>query len=134
MAAITVTPANVAIAAANATVRTVQVGEAVTQAEPLYLKADGKYWLADSDASAETAAAVCIALTPASTDGYVSALFLGQINLGATLVAGTIYCVGATAGEIVPLADVSSAYLTILGPAISTSVLDFKPQATGVSI
>ena len=134
MAILSQTAANVGIGSLTATLRPVTVGEAVTQGMPGYRNAtDGKYYKADANDTAAKAEVVCIFLTPASTDGHAVALLLGLVNLGATLAVGTAYYLSNTAGAIQLASDlVSSDYVTYLGTAKTTALLDFNPQASGV--
>ena len=131
MADLTITAANVALSGSTAgtgpTVK--QVGEAVTQGQPCYLNtSDGLYYKADSNASATTAEATVIAMTPASSSGY--AIFAGPgmiVNLGATLTVGTTYVVSATAGGICPIADLTTGdYTCIIGTAETASKLTLQ--------
>ncbi len=140
MAAITTTAANVAVGASSTKTRTVQAGEAITQGQPVYLNTDGKYYRADNNLSAAAAKAVGIAITPAATNGYFVMSVPSDtngtslVNLGATLVVGETYCVGATAGQIVPIGDLASGnYVCILGVAYSTSLLDHQIIYSGVA-
>jgi hypothetical protein len=126
MANLSQTPANVAMAGPGR-VRVVQVGEGVTQGQPGYLlTSDSKYYQADANASATTARAVGIFLTPAATNGYaVFAEGAGlTINLGATLVVGETYCVSNTKGAIAPIADLTTGdFPCIIGTAATVSSL-----------
>ncbi len=136
MTAITQTPANVGIGSASTRTRTVQVGAAVTQGMPVYLHTDSKYYKADANASSAAANAVGIAMTPAATDGYILMQegAGGSVNLGATLTVGETYCVGATAGEIVPIGDLASGhYPCILGTATTTALIQTLYSFTGVA-
>jgi hypothetical protein len=137
MANLTQTAANVAIAGVGARVKVVQVGEGVTQGQPAYLNvSDAKYYQADANASATTAQAVGIFLTPASTNGYaVLAEGAGiTINLGATLVVGETYVVSATKGAICPIADLTTGdYPCIIGTAVSTSAIVTSFYFSGVA-
>lgn len=57
----------------------------------------------------------------------------GQVTLGSVLAQGETYIVSRNAGKIAPVADaVASAFTTIIGIAISASVLDVNIQASGV--
>lgn len=133
MADLTQTAANVAIGASTLKTRLVQVGEAVTQGMPLYQStSDSKFYKCDADVLASSVAAG-IALTPASTDGYSSMAVpadspgLALVNLGATLVVGTVYAVSVTTGAICPVADLASGdYITTLGVATTASLLDLR--------
>ena len=126
MADITVTAANVA-ATSNTVTSLVQVGESVTQAQPLYLyTTDNKYYKADADVLA-TSKAAGIALTPASTDGYVLMATDGLVNLGATLTVGQVYVASTTAGGIAPYSDLATGdYVTLLGVATTAALLDLQ--------
>lgn len=131
MADLTITPANVALAGntTGAGPSVVQYGEAVTQGEPLYLNtSDGKYYLADADASATAAEATKLAMTPASADGYGIVAGAGmEVNLGATLTVGTTYVVSATAGGIAPIADLTTGdYTCIIGTAQTASKIKLQ--------
>lgn len=134
MADITVTAANVGVKG-PAQLEVVQVGEAVTQGQPLYkLASDQKYYKADANASAASAAAKGIAMTAASTDGYAILARSGSINLGATLTVGETYFVSATAGGIAPAADVTTGwYPRQLGQAVSASELTLAPSGGTVA-
>lgn len=137
MADLTITAANV-VPAASPTTKT-QVGTygaTITQGMPVYLdSADGKWKIADANASVTTAAAVGIALV-AGSDGQPGLIQTeGDITIGATVAVGTIYVVSATAGKIAPSADgVSGWYTCVLGIAISTTVIRLKILAGGVAI
>ena len=137
MADLTVTVASVAVTSSTAGVEVVQVGEAVTQGEPVYKKAsDNKYWLADADASEEAAGASRLVLTPASTDGYAIVARPGaSVNVGATLTVGERYYASDTPGGIKPSADLTTGdYVTLVGVAETTSSLKLYFSATGVQV
>lgn len=110
-------------------------GEALTQGQAVYVKAsDSKIYKADANATGSAeAAAVGIALNSASAGQPVDYWAEGDINLGATLVTGTIYIVSVNAGGIAPVTDLAStSWVTILCYAISTSVARMLLKATGV--
>ena len=96
--------------------------------------ADSKYKLADSNASAATAAAVGIFVTPGVDTGYGYVATGGSIILvGTTMVVGTVYCVGATPGDIVPISDLTTGdRTTILGTAATATQLDLAIKASGI--
>lgn len=134
MAALTQTAANVGVGSITSPVRSVQVGEAVTQGQPGYRdESDGKYYVGDADNAAKDDVVV-IFLTPASLDGYAVAAFAdSKINLGATLVVGTAYYLLAS-GAIGLHSDIASAdYVTLLGIAETADLLAFNPQASSVA-
>jgi hypothetical protein len=136
MAALSQTAANVGIGSSGTRVRVVQAGENITQGQPVYLNSsDSKHYRTDSNASAASAKAVGIAMSPASTNGF----FImqegagGLVNLGATLAVGETYCVGATAGQINPIGDLTTGdYPCILGTATTTALIQTLYSYTGV--
>jgi hypothetical protein len=134
MADLSITAANVKLKTSTG-VFVLQVGEAVAQGRTLYQRAsDGKYMLGDADVLA-TSLVRYIALTPASTDGYVVAVRDGEIDLGATLTAGATYVASTTPGGIAPIADLASGdFKTILGTARDASTLVLDIAATGIAL
>lgn len=134
MANLTQTAANVAIGARTTKTQTVQVGEAVTQGQPLFRdSSNSKWYQCDANDGISKARCGAIALTAAGADGFALVAIpsgtTGQslVNLGATLVVGQVYCVSATKGAIAPYADLTTGdYVTILGVARSASLLDFQ--------
>lgn len=136
MAALSQTPANVAIGSSGTRVRVVQAGENITQGQPVYLNSsDSKHYRADSNASATTAKAIGIAISPASTNGFfvMQEGAGGLVNLGATLTVGETYCVGPTAGQVNPIGDLTTGdYPCILGTATTTALIQTLYSYTGV--
>lgn len=134
MADISITAANVGIGSATTVTQVVQAGESVTQGQPVYRSTStGKYLRADNNDTLAKSLVEGIAVTAASTDGFFLMVSDGQINLGATLGAGTIYVVSSTVGGIAPAADIATGnYVTILGTASTSSVLDIAIKATGI--
>lgn len=132
MAELTQTPASVA-AGETTFVEVVQVGEAVTQGMPGYkLSTDGKYYKAITT-SAAAADVKGVFLTPASANGY-AVIGSGPVNVGATLTQGVAYYASGTAGKIELSSDIASGeYVTLIGIATSSSVLDVRPIASGVT-
>lgn len=133
MADITVTPADVELqGSANIDVK--QAGETVTRGEAVYLKSDGKYWLADA-AATTTAAVKGIALTSGVADQEIAVVLSGKIDLGATLTVGQVYVLSGNAGKIAPIGDTPSGeYLSILGVATAADELDVDIDNTGVAV
>lgn len=138
MADLTITAANVKTAAtSNGSFTVVQVGEAVTRGQVGYRKAsDGKYYLAKASGTLEESQAAGIFQTPAALNGYAILQKGGDIDPGATLTVAQTYVVSATAGNIAPLADISTTnhYLTILGIASAAGNLPLDINATGVQV
>lgn len=140
MAAITVTPANVNIGDGNVQLEKVIGGEAITQGMPVWRDTTtnpAKMRRADANASALASTAYGIALTACSGDNASFVVMRGSgvlMNLGATLVVGETYCVGATAGQINPIADLTTGdFPFILGQAISTSLIRTVFAGAGVA-
>lgn len=135
MADLTITAANVAVGSQTTRISIVQVGEAITQGQPIYLdSATAKYLKGDANVDAK-AGVDSIALTAAASDGYVVRASSGLINLGATLTVGTIYVLSDTAGGIMPTADLSAGdNVVILGAATTTALLNLDIQVTGAKL
>lgn len=110
-------------------------GGTVAVASPVYKDStDSKYKLGDNNASALTADVKGIAITPGVADGSGYVAIDGSIILvGTTMVVGTTYYLGATAGEIVPEADLATGNrVTRLGTAATTTQLDLSIKSTGI--
>ena len=133
MANLSITAANVGISAATSITSRVQVAEAVTQGQPVYLDSvSQKYYKCDSTTAAK-ALSRGIVLSPSATDGYSLILTQGALIAGATLVVGETYVVSATSGLIAPVGDLSTGnFVTQLGVASTASVLVVDINATGV--
>lgn len=131
MANLSQTAANVGVGS-TAEIARVQVGEAVTQGQPVYQ--DGSlYYQCDANNTAPRAVAKGIVLTPASTNGYAVICTGGLVNLGATLTVGTPYYLSATKGAICPYPDlITGDYVTYLGTATTAALLDLNIDATGI--
>lgn len=114
----------------------VAYGATISAGQPVYLDTtDNEYKLADNNASVITQAAKGIAMTPGVDGGYGYVATDGSIILvGTTMSVGETYFVGATAGEIVPDADLATGnYVSRLGTAASTTQLDLSIKATGIT-
>lgn len=137
MADLVQTAANVlAAASARGNIRYVTAGGTVTAGMPVYSDADdsNSYKPADADAQA-SADAVGIALNNASDGQPLAVLTEGEINVGATLVVGTIYVVSTGAGAICPAADLAAGdYVTVLGVAKTAAALELEINSSGVAI
>lgn len=133
MADISQTAASV-VKTATSQMKIVIAGETLSAGMPVFKHTDEKYKKAKADTAAN-AAAEGITLNGAAVNQPVAiTLDVGDVNVGATLVVGEVYCVSpANAGGIAPVADiVSTKYNTILGVATSTSNLKLGIMASGV--
>lgn len=133
MADITQTAANVTIGIQTVPTKPIQFGGTVTQGMPLYRASSGKYLAADANDGVEKSVVTGISMSPGSLDSFGTMALPSTspsgslINLGATLVVGETYAVSAIAGAIAPIADLASGqFITILGVAVSASLLDFQ--------
>lgn len=133
MADLTQTAANVQAGAGAGTVRRT-AGVAITAGDAVFVAADNDVEPAQKDVDAVSAEAIGIALNDAAVGQPVVVQTSGLINVGATLVVGETYIVGAAAGAIAPVADaVATNFSTILGIAVSTSQLKLGINASGVA-
>jgi hypothetical protein len=129
MAALSITAANV-LASATALRGTGIAGATITAGQPIYKDASdsNKAKLADNNASAATSACVGISLQSVSAGQPITYVYEdSSFTVGATLTVGAIYCLGATAGEIVPVADLASGnYPVVLLVANTTTTATLK--------
>lgn len=134
MTALTITAASV-VPQSNAVFADHIAGETITAGMSVYVStADGKVYKADANASAATATARGIATHGASNGQPLRVQVDGDIAMGATLTVNAAYIVGATAGDVAPIADITTGwYGALLGIAISTSVLRLGIRNTGVA-
>jgi hypothetical protein len=110
-------------------------GATIVPGQVLYQdSSDTLYKLADNNASAATADAKGIAITDGINGGTGIVATGGEIYLvGPTLTVGTEYYVGPTAGEIIPVGDLTTGHIvTRLGIATSANLLDISIVSTGV--
>ena len=140
IAALSITAANVDIGDLTVRLEKVIGGESITQGMPVWKNTatnPAKYYRADANASALASTAAGIALTACSGDGNVFVVMGGEgvlMNLGATLVVGETYCVGSTAGTIVPIGDLTTGdYPFIIGQATTTSLIKTVFAGAGVA-
>lgn len=112
-------------------------GATVTAGQAVYKDAATGKWLLADDNSATAAARVPggIALNGAANNQPLAVQKSGDITIGATLVAGSVYYLTETPGGIGPAADlVAGEYPSSLGIAKSTTVLDLNITSSGVAL
>lgn len=117
---------------ANAVLRTMTAGEAITVGQAVYQQADGTVWRTDTDTAAK-AAAIGIAVSGASAAGQRVVVDISDddFTVGATVAVGSAYVVSATAGGIAPEADLTTGdYSTFLLFGKSTTKAILRPLAT----
>lgn len=138
MADLVQTAANVQ-AGTGAKKRTGIAGGTITAGMAVYLDdADAKYKALNGGSDSDPPAG--IALNNASNGQPLAIQYEGEINLGATLVPGEVYCASAAvAGKIAPISDLnggglgSGNYIHILGAAKideATLVMSLVPATT----
>lgn len=134
MADLVITAANVAKGTPSTT-STGTAGEAITQGQALYFNTDGKWWKAKANGTAVQAKVGGVALNAASAGQPVVVQTSGQITIGATMTKGVLYYASPTAaGGIAPFADLGAGnYTTVLGFALSTTIMVVAPIITGVT-
>ncbi|MEQ9027556.1 MAG: hypothetical protein RLP44_02475 [Aggregatilineales bacterium] len=132
MTALSVTPANV-LKGAGAKTFDGTAGTTITAGQAVYKDPEDGYKFKLATSANQTAArAVGIALHAATDEQPLQVLTDGTYAPGATAASGTVYVVGATAGAIAPVADVSnSEYLTILGVGNADGDIDLSIFASG---
>jgi hypothetical protein len=111
-----------------------KAGETITQGQPYYIsETDSLAYQTDANDGVAKAAAQGIAITPASANGRFIGCEEGPIDIGGTLVVGTIYVVSVTKGGIAPSTDLTTGhYVTPLGTATTSSTLELLPKPSGV--
>lgn len=135
MADLSPTAANV-IAASDAVTEAGTLGATGVPADVVYKdSADGLLKLADNDGVTASKTPIGLLLNGGANGQPARILKSGNINLGAILTAGATYYLSNTAGKICPLADVGTGEtVTIIGIAISTSVLKVNITTSGVTL
>ena len=136
MAEVTVTEADVARRADGVQVTVGTAGEAITQGQFVYLKAsDGKYYKAGAASTAEVAAAVGMALTPAAAiDDPIDIATSGDVDPGGTLTATEVYAIETTLGSFGPHSGLASGeYGTVVGVATAADTLRLGFIVSGVT-
>lgn len=136
MADVSITPANVVLSSGSA--KTGTAGGTITAGMSLYQDAADSDHLKGCDTSGAAALASCvgIALNSASDGQPLSYAPTGStLNIGGTVVLGTIYCCSETAGGIQPSTDVGSGeFVTVLGVATTAALLQLKINVSGVEV
>lgn len=131
MADLSITAANVD--ATGGLLETGVAGEAITAGQVLHKDASNEMVLSDAD-DTDLDVVEAIAVNDAAAGQPITYAKPGtDITIGATLTAGDTYWLSATAGGIAPEGDLTTGDRKILlGVAISTSVLRFRPIDSGV--
>lgn len=136
MADLSITAANV-ISGAGSLIAHGVAGAALTAGQALYLdEAAGSYKLADDNSATPAAREPDgFALHAAALGQPIAVHTRGPLTIGAVLTPGVAYYLSDTPGGICPVADLAAGeYPTIVGIAISTTVLNVKIQSAGVAL
>lgn len=127
------TAANV-LAGAAANKKQGVAGATIVAGNSVFLNSSNQLVGAQKDVDAASAAAVGVALDDGAIGQPVIYQTSGEIDVGATLVIGETYVVGAAAGGIAPVADViATEFATILGVALAGGVLKMGILQSGVA-
>lgn len=123
MADLTVTAANVDTGDATAVVVDASAGSAITAGQALALNASGDPVPADvTDATTHKIVGIALNSAPGAGQPVRYVRQDSTFNPGATLVVGTVYGLGSTAGAIAPVADQSTNdYSNVLFIAVTAS-------------
>lgn len=120
----------------NTSSQLVQYGATIAAGQVVYADSadSNKMKLADNNASAATATVYGIAITPGVSGGYgYVATGGGIILVGTTAAVGETYYAGATAGEIIPDADLATGNtVSRLGTASTTTQINLRIENTGI--
>lgn len=136
MADLSITAANV-VAQAGAITDVATFGATVTAGQMIYKDtADASLKLADNNsATAAARTPLGMALNGGAAGQPCKFIKEGDVAVGTILTAGVAYYLSDTPGGICPVADLASGeYPTVIGIAISTSVLRIKINASGVAL
>lgn len=136
MSDLVITAANV-VAGSGSRQEAGVAGASVTAGQVVYEDtATDSVKLADNNsATAAARSPKGIALHAAAAGQPLAYLKGGRITIGATLTPGVAYYLSDTPGGICPVADLATGeYPTIIGLAVSTTVLDVKFHEAGVAL
>ena len=107
---------------------------AIVAGNTVYVAAGNTVELCENDQTAVEAACVDIAVNNASPGQPIQYSVGGSMDVGATLVIGEVYCVGAAPGSIAPTADITTGeFQTVLGIATAADALKVSISAAGVA-
>lgn len=137
MADLSITAANVAAGANAQATATLQrlAGTTITAGQLVYAAANGTWLLATGAGTALQATTVGVALHGALAGQPLFVQTTGQIVIGATVVAGTLYYTSVNnPGGICAVGDFATGnYITPIGLGISTTVIQLQIQVTGIT-
>ncbi len=136
MSDISITVANIKAVNGSTIVDIGVSGGALTAGAAIYKDSNdsNKLKLADANLGLASAQVVGVALHAASTDQPIEFATGGDLTFGGGLTAAVVYIASATAGNIAPVADLTTGwYSTVVGVAISSTVMRLKPIVSNVA-
>lgn len=139
MADISFTAANIRPLLGSVT-KPVQCGEAVGVGKPVYIKSDGKAWLADAAALVSAQArGVCVAVSGygklvSVADDMIDVTFFGPIAGYTSLTPGQDLYASATAGNIEAAIPAATNYKWVIASALSAGVIFVSPYTDDVAV
>lgn len=101
-------------------------GESLSEGDLCYLKSDGKMWKADNTSYITTTGKLGIATTNIVIDTQDVFLIDGVYNTTGLTIGN--YFVGTSGGYTSTIPNTSTEQIRIIGVAISTTQLEFKPS------
>lgn len=125
MGAVSVTAASVLHSSSGVTVNVI-AGAAITAGQPVYFDTDGSAKVADADGASPLYKVRGIAVNNAATGQDVDICTRDPaFTPGFTTAIGEVYIVGATAGNIHPVADKTTNWkVSVLGVGISVTQMN----------
>ena len=130
MAAISITPANVALTSSTSYKDRLNPGEAIVQGKVIY-KTNNLYYVADSTIAGQLTD-VRIAITPGDVNIPIIAAHARPLTIGGTVVVGESYYLADATGQIIPKADLTTGdIVTFLGVGWTTTQIYLAPFSSG---
>ena len=109
-------------------------GENLSAGDLCYLKSDGKYWKADASTDTTSSSELLLCNATITADASGEFIEFGEYTTTG-LTTGSKYFVSETTGEFTSTAPATSnAVVRIIGYALSTTVLKFRPDTTYIKL
>jgi hypothetical protein len=114
-------------------------GEAIAVGEPCYRKAsDSKFYRAKSSGTSEEAEVIGVAVSKATAAGQKCTVQRNKtvtVGAAASVVAGTVFVLAATAGKIAPAADLAATNkVTVIGVGATGNGITLVNWASGNAV
>lgn len=122
------------VARVDGSVQTKNAGVAIVAGDSVFVDSNGVLQLSINDDTAIEAASSGVALNDGAVGQPVTYQVSGNLDVGATLVIGETYVVGAALGGLAPVADIaSSEFATVVGIATAADNLKMGLLPSGVA-